>query len=381
MNDNKWALVGNWSFIRGKPKGLSVYRYDEHLGKLEFKETLFGDLYIGQQNYDPDKNIDYFTDEIGHRPGELGGGGHVGALKTDKSSGKVNILNIRDSLSPEPSYLCRSRSGRFLIAVHHADDGHVTKISFENGKYRSRTLVDDAAVVLFRINEDGSIGEPCDVYIVEGSGDDGIHAIPHLHCVVPDPTGEIYCVCDKGTDSIFMFRICEEEGRLELVSTLHTPDGTSPRYMAFHPTLPIVYINFERIHQVHAYSYSVENGFGGCIGVTELLQDVEKAENTDRVEASDILFDKKRNMLYVCVRGVDLISVMRVNDCGQIEVIQNEECHGDPRGITMSPDGRFMFACNMMAGTISVFTVNEDGTIVFRDNDTRGVSPANMIII
>ena len=62
-------------------------------------------------------------------------------------------------------------------------------------------------------------------------------------------------------------------------------------------------------------------------------------------------------------------------------VMQNVACNGDPRGLTLSPDGRFLYACNMMAGSISIFTVAEDGSLTFLNNDTRGVSPANLVFV
>ena len=381
MSNRKWALLGNWSFIAGTPKGLSVYSYDAETGNLTLQETILPELCAGQQHFDHERSVDYVVNEIGHRKGELGGGGYIMALKVNRETGKVELINEKESLAPEPSYCCLDKSGKYLIVVHHVDSGHVTKIRKENGKYISETLFDDAAIVLFPVYEDGSLGDPCDVHIIKGIGYDLPYAIPHLHSVVPNPTGELYIICDKGTDRIYSFKIDTENGKLIHVSTTGTEVGTSPRYLTFHPTLPILYVNYEKTTKVSAYKYSVDEGITELLDDTRLLMDEKSAEGIERVEASDILITKDASRLYVCIRGVNLISVMTVDEKGALKVVQNVACSGDPRGLTLAPDGRFLFSCNMLAGTVSTFTVDTDGMLTFRDNSVKGVSPANMIII
>ncbi|MCC8027930.1 MAG: lactonase family protein [Clostridium sp.] len=375
-----WALLGNWSFITGKPKGLSIYSYDAESGKLEFQETVLEDLYAGQQFFDRNRNIDYVVNEIGNRRGGIGGGGYVVALHLDREQGKVTLINEKESLAPEPSYLCLDKTGRYLIVVHHIDSGHVTKINKVNGAYMSETLFDDAAVVLFYINDDGSLGDACDVHIVNRSDKNGLPVIPHLHSVKPDPTGELYVVCDKGLDRIYTFKINREKQKLVLVNVTFADEKSSPRYLTFHPALPLLYVNYEHSLKVSAYSYNTSEGILDLVDETPLLIDGQSASNAERVEASDILMSGDGRRLYVSVRGMNLISVLDVEE-GKLKVIQNIGCDGDPRGLTMAPDGRFLFTCNMMSGTISTFVVAEDGTLIFCDSDTKGVSPANMVII
>ncbi|MCD7957152.1 MAG: lactonase family protein [Lachnospiraceae bacterium] len=381
MSDKYWALLGNWSFIQEQEKGMTIYEYDAENGMLTEKETILPDLYAGMQYFDPNRDIDYVVNEIAHRRGESGGGGYVVALKLDRRTGSLTLVNEKESLAPEPSYLYGDKSGKYLFVVHHIDSGHVTKISKVDGKYQSETFFDDAAAVLFEIKEDGSLGDACDVQIVKGLDPVGIHAIPHLHSVVADPSGELYTVCDKGLDRIYTYRIDRENGKLVPVSVTVTPDGTSPRYLTYHPTLPLVYVNFEKCTDLYVYRYDTENGIGDLVTTLQLLEDEKSAEGVQRVEASDILVTDDAKHLYVCIRGVNLIAVMDLDEDGLPTLVQNVGCQGDPRGITLAPDGRYMFSCNMMAGTISTFQVREDGTLQFRDNNVKGVNPANILFV
>jgi 6-phosphogluconolactonase (cycloisomerase 2 family) len=142
-----------------------------------------------------------------------------------------------------------------------------------------------------------------------------------------------------------------------------------------------VYVNHERNTLVSAYHYSKDSGLLTLIGHTETLQDPDSAKNAERVESSDIMITSDAKRLYVCIRGVNLVSVMDVDGHGGLRVKQNIGCCGDPRGLCMSPEGRYLYTCNMMAGNITTFAVEQDGILKYLNNDTKGVSPANMVFL
>ena len=108
-----------------------------------------------------------------------------------------------------------------------------------------------------------------------------------------------------------------------------------------------MYVNFEHSTNVAVYSYDIKTGIQEQVGETPLLLDPKAAEGIDRVESSDILMNVNAGKLYACVRGVNVVSVAEVDESGGLKVIQNVKCQGDPRGLSLSPDGHFLFTCNI----------------------------------
>lgn len=379
MQNKMYALVGNWHYIPG-PRGYSVFSYDPENARLELLETGFKDLAAGQQAVDERKRIAYVVNECGDRRGETGGGGYVVAVKIDARTGHLTQLNEKESLSPAPSYFLLDKSGKYGVAVHHSGFGHVTKIEREkDGKYRSVTLFDDAAVVLFKIEEDGSLGDVCDVSVVHGEGSSGPHMIPHLHCAVADPSGEIFAVCDKGLDRIYTYRIDRENGRLVRLSETTVETGCCPRYGAFHPSLPVFYSNNEKTPEIFSFHYDVKSGEM----IRFAVDSVQEPQNAGQAtEPSDIVVHPGGNYLYVSDRGADMIAVFDIDEKGGLKLKQNIACGGkNPRGLCLSPDLRFMLVANSDTATIAVFMIREDGTLVLYSDDTKAVCPANIRIL
>ena len=377
-----YALVGNWGFVPGMSKGLSIFKYNPETANLDFIETILEDVYVGQHCTDPEKNIIYVVNEIGSRRGEIGGGGYVMALKIDPETGKVTVLNEKESLAPEPSYICLDKSKKYVLVVHHVDSGHVTKIlQDENGKYIAKQLFDDAALVLFKLNEDGSLSNACDVSITEGIGLCEPHAIAHQHSVVCDPTGELYLVCDKGTDKIYSYHVDRVNDKLVFLGDTVVEIGSSPRYGAFHPTLPLFYANNEHKTVVYSFRYGVQSGLLKQLDTTQLLLDEKEAEGLKKVEAGDIIVHPNGKFMFVSIRGIEYLAMLTIDDNGKLTLKQNIHCGGvNPRGMCLSPDGRFLFAANMLSGTITTFAIADDGLLSAVNGEVKGVSPANMSI-
>ena len=311
--EKMYAIVGNWGFVPGCSKGLSVYSYDPETSAMELIENVFPDVYVGQQCIDNERNIVYIVNEIGSRRGETGGGGYVVAFRIDPENGKVTLINEKESLSPEPSYICLDKSKKYALVTHHVDGGYVTKIIREkDGSFSSQTLFDDSGLVLFRINEDGSLGDVCDVSIKHGEGASGPHMISRGHSVVSDPTGELFAVSDKGLDKIFTYHLDRENGKLICLQETSVEIGSGPRYGAFHPKLPIFYVNNEHKPFIYAFHYDILSGKLDQTGSTSVLQDENATKDVDRVEAGDIKIHPNGKYMYVTIRGLDYIAVMDI---------------------------------------------------------------------
>ena len=374
-----YALVGNWHYIPG-PRGYSVFSYDPDNAQMKLLETVFPDVAAGQQCVYEEKGIAYVVNEIGDLRGQTGGGGYVMALQIDPATGHPTLLNEKKSLSPAPSYFCLDKTKKYGVVVHHSGFGHVTKIERDaQGTFRSLTVFDDTAVVLFRICEDGSLGDICDVHIVQGDGPSGPHMLPHLHSVVADPSGELFLVCDKGLDKIFSFAIDRENGKLICLNETIVESGCCPRYGIFHPTLPVYYSNNEKSPDIFTFRYDTKSGALSRIAVNCMQDERNRGKAS---EASDIAIHPNGRHLYVSDRGTDVICVFDIDEEGGLQLRQNVPCGGkNPRGFSFSPDGRYFIVANSDTASLAVFRVQYNGQLTLERNDIQAVCPANIRFI
>ena len=370
-----YATVGSWHY-RPSARGFTVYEFNPETAELTLVEHGFDDASIGSQALNGARGIVYACDERGSRRGEVGGGGYVLTLRIDPDAGKPTLLGEQPSLGTEPSHICLDRSGRYALVVHHTDGGHVTQLEKdENGRYESHVAYDDAAIVLFPLGPDGVLGPACDVSIQKGEGS-GAHAQAKLHSVTSDPSGDIYMICDKGTDRIYAYAVNREAGKLVQTGELRAPDGYHPRYGAFHPTLPLYYFNNEAAPRLCAVRY---DGKGESLS---LAYDVPVQKSQDEgmpSEASDLLMSADGRALYLSDRGSNRICVFGLDDKGEPTLRQCVDCGGkNPRGLCFSLDGRFLLAANSDTENIAVFTVRQDGLLTLYRDDQKASCPANI---
>lgn len=397
MSQKIFTYVGNWSF-QPKPlkgKGISIFQYDPEHGDLKLIETIRPDVAAGQLYLDTRRKMLYAVDERGERRGEIGGGGYVMAFRIDATTGKLTLTNEKESLSPEPSYLCLDKSGRYLVACHCSDPFHVTKIiKHPDGSYSNEVLFDDTALVMFRINDDGSLGEICDIAITEGTGGKSpraqvnvdpvsghiqlVQVLSRQHSVVASPGGEMLAVCDKGMDRIHTYRIDREDGKLVHLDTWVAEEiACFPRYAAFHPLLPVYYANNENYAGMNIFRYDEKTGKLDLAKKLFLLPEDPGMVEGKPVGAQDILVHPNGRYLYCTLCGLDLIVVCDLDENGLPTVKQLVDSNGKlPRGLSLSPDLRFLLSGNMVSGDITTFTVNGDGTLVSTGRTFEAISPS-----
>jgi 6-phosphogluconolactonase (cycloisomerase 2 family) len=377
MGSKIYALVGSWNF---KPRdlGLSVYRYNSEDATLDYMDTYFPEVCVGQQFLDNERRIVYITNECDSLPGKTGGGGSVLAIGIDGETGKLSLLNRKESLAVLPSYVWVDAAKRYALVSHHGGRGHVTKILRKaDGGLTSETLFDDSALVLFRLEADGSLGEPCDALITPGK--DQVHALSHQHSVVGDPSGSIFIVCDKGTDEIYSIRIDYKTGKLVLLDTAVSERGNAPRYSVFHPTLPVFYSNNETNPVLSVYHYDKNSGALTPSGELPLTGGKRKTEDGKMIMSSDIVIERGGRFLFVSLRGSETIAVVALDGTGKMELRQTINCEGkNPRGLTLSPDEQHLFSLNVDSDSISAFAIAKDGTLSFTGKTAKALCPGTM---
>lgn len=367
-HQNTFAYIGNWDVRKSAPQnGFGICRYDTETGELQLLNSVFPDISVGAACLDSRRNVLYCTDECTTLPGYfLGGGGQVYAFAIDPETGDLTELNHQPSYGTLPSYVAVDATGKYLITTHHTDRVPITKVAQDtSGKYRIELEYDDATVVLFPLHDDGSIGDPCDIYKHSGNGGPlARQTHPQLHSVVMSPTGKLFAVCDKGNDEILFFRINHKIAKLELCGGkgFKTIPGSSPRYSVFHPTRPFLFVNHETRAVISAFRYDQDGKLEPICAVNPLP---EGCEDDPDMKQSDIRIHPSGKYLYNLIRGINAVSVFAINEeTGDLDKVQTVTLDGTgPRGCAISPDGRFMLIAALTSNEVLVWAIGEDGKL------------------
>lgn len=212
------------------------------------------------------------------------------------------------------------------------------------------------SLAVYRLGADGSLTERSGLIVHEGRG---VHPArqeaPHIHCAA-ERNGQVF-VADLGLDSVFIYDIDREAGRLtDSGVRLTLPAGAGPRHIAFHPEKPkILYVISELSNQVGVYRD--EDTRYALVQSEPTLPEHFKGENTAAA------IKVKNSLLFASNRGHDSITVYRIKEDGLLEPAQIVSSVGrGPRDFELFED--YMVVANQYSDTINVLKVDWDrGTL------------------
>ncbi|MBQ3459100.1 MAG: beta-propeller fold lactonase family protein [Solobacterium sp.] len=372
MDKPNYAVIGSWDWDGSDTrKGITVCKVNEKTGNLSGFSNYLPDVKCGSTVACGKDGIIYFVDERKELKGrKTGGGGYVLAAKIDEK-GRLEVVSEEQSMAVTPSYCCLDESGRYLIAVHHTSTrDSATKLKKNSkGEVVQEIIYDDAAVVLFTINSDGTIGKAVDFHC--HAPKDGKASL--LHSVYRLPGSDLLIVCDKGLDQVYCYAV--RRGKLVLKDILEVPDGSDPRYAAFHPEKPLFYVNNEQTSKL--YTVTIQKKTGGM----KLLAETELMDQPLIGMASDVVISPDGKYVYTVLRFADLISVCSLDEKGIPSLVQTVPCGGsNARGMAFSKDGRFLYVCNTESDVITVFKVQADGKLK-KGREIHVSRPANLCFL
>jgi 6-phosphogluconolactonase len=179
----------------------------------------------------------------------------------------------------------------------------------------------------------------------------------HAHCVVSDPSNRYVLAADLGIDKVVVYRLTAERA-LEHVETgdAQLEPGSGPRHIAFHPTLPLVYVATELNSTVTRLRFDVDRGALTPIDTRSTLPSGWKGTSY----AADIHVAPSGRTLYVSNRGHNSIAMFSVDNAGALALEQTMPTGGDwPRNFSLDPTGRWLLVANQRSGDVVVFARDE----------------------
>ena len=406
-----FAFVGNWGVMLppgGGPSGkgpgakgeqsplannlgIDVFSYEN--GDLSRIQNISASISAGAMALSEDGSelfvLDEKKDDGLHRGG--GGGGSVFWYAFDEQKGTLSEISHTQSLGVFPSYICISQDGRYALVTNHGGGRNpITKTRYSQEKgYETVTEFDEGNVVLFEIDREKRIMKAVDVDRHEGCSIGRSQFSPHPHSVHQLPGKNMFVVTDKGNDCFYMYEI--RAGKLHLLegSPLKGPEGYAPRYVAVNPDKPYIYCINENVPAVTVIEYD-DHGHMSIKETVEALFNVDRLHLTDdkgrpvKPDPADIVITENGRYVYASIRNKNSLSTFQVSEDGSsLSLVNVQDCGGsNPRGLGISPDGKYLFVANLDSGTIRRFIIDaESGNLIDSGMNTNAVHPANIKLL
>jgi len=196
----------------------------------------------------------------------------------------------------------------------------------------------DGTVVVHPLLSDGTIGESTDLVQHHGTDRD-----PHAHQVVTDPTGQWVLAVDLGADSVYVYAL--DDGKLNQHQQLRLPTGAGPRHLTFHPDGTRAYIVGELRPEITVAAWDAE---AGTLTPGQVIP-TAAAGNFP----AEITVTSDGRFVYASNRGDDTIAAFAVRD-DRLESIGSTPTGGEwPRHLTLSPDEHRIYVSNQNSGTVT----------------------------
>jgi 6-phosphogluconolactonase len=186
------------------------------------------------------------------------------------------------------------------------------------------------------------------------------------HCILAPPDNRnLYIPYVKGNNALLQYRFDAETGDLSPMepSNAMPPDGTGPRHMAYHPTLPVVYFSNEQHLGVSVYDRDSE----GRLRFRKVCDALTTDEPKEGISSSDIVITPDGRFLFAGIRGhqrdFDWIARYRIAENGDISLLGRTPADKIPWGFTLSPNAEFLFVSAWTGATINAYKIGTDGSL------------------
>lgn len=296
----------------------------------------------------------------------------------DAATGTLRLVDGVDA-GANPSFLAMHPNGRTLYAVSEVDRGTVSafavaaggaleRIDVQSSEGRGPCYVsversgraalvanyDSGIVALLPIIATGALGAATGVVHQVGHGPNAERQkAPHAHCIVAHPADRFALAADLGADRVFVYQIDLGSGvlRHHEAGDAVMPPGSGPRHIAFHPTLPLVFVSCELHSTVATLRFDADRGRLSLVAITATVPHGWKGENYP----ADVHVAPLGDALYVSNRGHDSIAVFAISATGELSLVQAASTEGRwPRNFSLDPSGRWLLVANQNSGSIVV---------------------------
>ena len=339
--DDDLLYVGTYT-AGTRSEGIYLVRMDRRSGELRRVGSVDAGPNPSFLGTHPNGRFLYAVNELEQYNGRPTGA--VSAFAIARDTGALTRLNEQPSGGGAPCFVSVDRTGRVALVANYAG----------------------GSVALLPIEANGALA-PAQVVQHTGTGPNAERQeAPHAHCILPDPSNRFALAADLGADRVFVYRLDLEGKSLRHVEggdAVMRP-GAGPRHVAFHPTLPLVFVANELDSTVATLRFDAGRGALSLVDTRSTIP----AGWTGTNYPADIHVAANGRTLYVSNRGHNSIAVFSVAEStGALALDQTISTAGDwPRNFSLDPTGRWLLVANQRSDSVVVFG---------RDPDTGRLTP------
>lgn len=333
--EERILYVGTYT-AEGRREGIHILRMDLGTGALRRVSAIDAGPNPSFLALHPNGRMLYSVNEVSEMDGVASGA--VRAFAIAAGTGDLTLRNDQWSVGAAPCYVSTDRKGRALLVANYVS-GTVAILPID---------ATDGALLSAK-------------HAVQHVGSGPVTArqkSAHAHSIMPHPNNRFVLSADLGVDRVIVYRY--EEATTTLVhvdkADVVMDPGTGPRHLAFHPTLPLVFVAGELNSTITMCRCDPETG---ALSVVQTLSTIPSSHSGDNFPA-DIHVAPDGRTVYLSNRGHNSIAVFSIPPAtGRMAIVQYVSTGGDwPRNFTIDPTGRWVLVANQRSGSIVVFERN-----------------------
>jgi 6-phosphogluconolactonase len=333
----------------------------------------------------------------------------------DPATGELGSMELAVEC-PSPANLIVHPSKRFLYACigmstgasgefHVTDDGSspISAFAIDGARLRKLNTVSAGGILpthgvvdrtgrnllvsfyrsghsaVFRLNEDGSIGERT-AKVWSPAVEDAELPLAHPHITILSQNERFAIVAEMGTDQCVVYRFDPSQGTLTYHGAAVTPPGAGPRHVAFHPSHKFAYSSNEHGGSVTAFSWDEETGALEAIQTITTLPAGFGAKN----RVSDIRVHPSGGFLYAANRGHESIAIFSIDPVRGTLLPAGHAPTSGARiwAITIDPTGGWMLLPHVNTDNIAVFPLDrETGALMPPAREASLSAPSHVVLV
>ncbi|MDP9205014.1 MAG: lactonase family protein [Gemmatimonadota bacterium] len=338
QTDGDLLYVGTYT-DGGRSDGIYLVRMDQRSGKLRRVGSVEAGANPSFLAIHPNGRVLYAVNELEKYKGRPTGA--VSAFAIARDTGSLTRLNEQPSEGGAPCYVSVDRSGRVVLVANYVG----------------------GSIAVLPIQANGALAPPAHVVQHTGKGPNAERQdAPHAHCILPDPSNRFALAADLGVDRVYVYRLDLDGKSLRHVEgedAVMRP-GAGPRHIAFHPTLPLVFVANELDSTVATLRFDAERGTLSPLDTRSTVPPGWTGANYP----ADVHVASTGRTLYVSNRGHNSIAVFSVAEStGALVLDQVVPTEGDwPRNFSLDPTGRWLLVANQRSDSVVVFGRDPDNS-------------------
>ena len=329
--DGDLLYVGTYT-AGTRSEGIYLIRMDRRSGELRQVGSVDAGANPSFLATHPNGRFLYAVNELEQYNGTATGA--VSACAIARDTGALTRLNAQPSGGGAPCFVSVDKSGRVALVANYAG----------------------GSVALLPIEANGALSPAGQVVQHQGRGPNADRqTAPHAHCILADPSNRFVLAADLGADRVFVYRLDLEGKSLSHVEggdAVMRP-GAGPRHIAFHPTLPLVFVANELDSTVATLRFDGERGALSLLDTRSTVPAGWAGTNYP----ADIHVAANGRTLCASNRGHNSIAVFSVAEStGALALEQVVSTDGDwPRNFSLHPTGRWLLVANQRSDSVVVF--------------------------